>query len=282
MSKKVLFWIFVGLLFICFSMLAAGIVLSAKNYSITLAENIFSQAQDAKEDKDTLILLIQSEIIWPTDEKKILIAKIFYKTGNISEAIHYLKKVDCNKERIACDYLAELSVFEIQNSLNEGIPQDYLIYKEILNGNFTVISELPTTPVTNIGKLLSYINGQKQTEIDLIDTKTVEIINSDENDNTKSLTLAAHLNKLNRPYLALFTLEKINEKTKQNHLIKAASYELIENFGKAYSEIETAIMADPSDIILYERIFEVAKKMKNPENIETYQENYNRLINLKS
>jgi tetratricopeptide (TPR) repeat protein len=237
------------------------------------ADSLYSQSISETNARKQTILLIQSDFLAPSDEKKLQIADIYLKGGDFISAKAYMSRIrneqgylkyaesalETGEIDIAREYIAKLSdnakKHELQLFMNISANEQ----------NIGQIEEISTAPETNLGSLLRAINTGVYDNIStdsVIGSGIVNIVREGEGEFTTELKIAELLIRCNQPILSRIILNTIIEK-KTNitdaYVLKALSYNNQGNYADALRIQLLSVNTDPANLLLYQKALEYAK-----------------------
>lgn len=238
-----------------------------------LAEINNSIANNTNE-TDKIILLVKSDLLEPSEEKKLQIADLYLKIGEASKADNYLKKIRSKKALIkaaetALETKNEKAINVYLNQIDNPEKEELEIFKAFSEGKIEKITELPKEPQTELGKLLYTINNNTYKDITLntfLGEKIEALKNSFSGSTKLRLEIARMMVQNNQTEIARFILKQLESDNQTNadfYRVKISSYERDKNYTTALNESKQLIILEPAVQANYLLALSLAEKSQN-------------------
>lgn len=256
-----------------FIALAVGLVLAnafalylicgkVNHLRIDIASDLYNKAQQAENEQDKLISLIQSDFLVPNSQKKQEIAHLYLENGDFENGLWYLKSVK-NQEgylmsaEAALEYKkydeANQFIHKITNRQAKTELETYLAI--VKDENLKKIGVISEDTATNLGAILYALdssNFNAVTENTVIGQKIVAINRKYASGRNRDLNIVKMLIEENQPALARILLSKLEKSGIVSvFILEAESYALQDNYKAALNRQLKAISEKPADINLY-------------------------------
>lgn len=276
-NRKVLFITFAILIVLINLAIFSLAVIRINGYRISKASNLYMESQGA-ENRKKVILLIKSNFLLPTNDKKSNIADIYLSMGDFTKAKPYLKSVNTQEGYLKYTEAAlengnyEAAEEGLSSLSDEELKAELRLFRDITKGESGEnVKELPSVPRSNLGKILVILNTGNYNEAPN-GTRTgkaiLEITGKYPGTKRQTLEVASYFNAWKQPYLSLFTLGKLeaeNLNIVDVKIISATSYFLVGNYVKALEAQLMAISINPSDVKLYKTAVSYSELAGNTE-----------------
>lgn len=262
MKKRIVFSLFLTSVFIFNGYLLFASLTEINHKRIAFAADNYTKAQSAQEN-EKLYFLVQSDLLNPSDTKKLEIADIYLKYGNFSQANFYLQLIVSQSGTIKyAENALEEGRYEAFDKLSEKISDketkfELELFEKFSKGQFDELKNSPVNPVTDLGFVLRAINTRNYGSVPGTGA-IVQLINkqNESQKTTAELNIAKSLLEIKQREIAKFLLERTiteNPELSDAHALMAEYYRNKGNYISAIANIKKAISHDPSKIIYYEK-----------------------------
>lgn len=294
--KNLLFILIMTVVILGNSLILTFSAVNINNWRINKAGSLYLSSLDSNNSEDRLILLIQSDLLSPDEEKKIEIADIYLKSSDFNKAKQYLERVNSQEgylkyaesaleqkeKEIANEYISRLKNLEMRHELE--------IFSKITDNENNVgkMTELPISPQTNLGVILMAINTGDYSRVSdktILGQKILEVQHSKAGNLSRDLEVANILIANNQPVLARIVLNpliKEHPSLSDLYILKAASYIGENNATEALKNQLLAVNSNPSNVSFYKTALKYAQASGNQTEITWLTDNIKYLETIQS